>query len=117
MFNDFNNASTEPIAGREPVRAHLGETSPDRRARIERLVARYPELDADELAQLVHWYRREASAMDVALLASNEALTDRFGAFCRVHVAPFNWREKTITALLSAGVVGLFAFGLLGEAA
>ena len=117
MFKDFINLSTEPIDGREPVRTHLGETSPERRARIEGLLARYPELDEAELAELVHWCRREASAMDVALLASNEALTDRFGAFCRVHVAPFNWREKTITALLGAGVVGLFAFGLLGEAA
>ena len=55
--------------------------------------------------------------MDVALLASNEALTEPFGAFCRVHVAPFSWREKAITALLSAGVLGLFAFGLIGETA
>jgi len=117
MFNDFNLSSSEPIAERGAVRAHLGETSPERRARIERLLARYPELEPAELAELVQWYRRDASAMDVALLASNEALTEPFGAFCRVHVAPFSWREKAITALLSAGVLGLFAFGLIGETA
>jgi hypothetical protein len=117
MFKTFTDNSTEPIAGRRAVREHLGETSPERRARIEALVARYPELDPAELADLVHWYRREASAMDVALVASNEAVTERFGAFCRAHVSEFNWRDKAITALLGAGVVGLFAVGLMVEAA
>jgi hypothetical protein len=101
----------------ESVRAHLGEAVPERRARIEALVACYPDLEADELDELVHWYRREASAMDVALVASNEAITERFAAFCRAHVGTFNWRDKAITALLGAGVLGLFAFGLMVEAA
>jgi hypothetical protein len=111
MYKSFNDHSTEPI------RAHLGETSPERRAAIEALVARYPDLAAAELADLLHWYRREASAMDVALLASNESLADRFEAFSRAHVSPFGLREKAITALLSAGVLGLFAYGMLGDVA
>ncbi len=115
MYKDFTN-STEPIGGRRAGRAHLGETSPERRAQIEALVARYPELAPEELAELLRWYRREASAMDVALVASNDAVTERFGAFCRDHVSAFSWREKAITAFLSAGVVGLFAYGLMVEA-
>lgn len=111
MYKSFNDNSTEPI------RAHLGETSPERRARIEALVARYPDLAPAELTELVGWYQREASAMDVALVASNEDLTERFAAFRRAHVSAFNWRDKAITALLGAGALGLFAFGLLGEAA
>jgi hypothetical protein len=55
--------------------------------------------------------------MDVALVASNEAVTERFGAFCRAHVSGLSWRDKAITALLGAGVAGLFAFGLMAEAA
>jgi hypothetical protein len=106
----------EPLVARRPVREHLGETSPERRAQIEALIARYPDLERDELAELVRWYRREASAMDVALIASNEAISEAFGAFCRAHVAPFSLRDKAVTVLLSAGVAGLFAFGLLAEA-
>jgi hypothetical protein len=111
VFKSFNDNSTERI------RPHLGETSPERRAVIEALVARYPDLAATELADLLHWYRREASAMDVALLASNDSLAGRFGAFCRAHVTPFGLRDKAITALLSAGVLGLFAYGVLGDVA
>lgn len=87
-------------------RAYLGETSPKRRARAEGILARYPELDRDELAELLHWYRREASAMDVALLASNEAIRERYHAFRRAHVDRFSLKEKLVGALLVAGGAG-----------
>lgn len=117
MYKPFNENLTEPIGASKPARAHLGETSPERRAAIEAIVARYPDLEPGELDDLVHWYRHEASAMDVGLVASNEALSDRFGAFCRAHVAGFSLRDKAITAFLGASVLGLFAFGLMGEVA
>jgi hypothetical protein len=109
MYKNFEDNS-------EPIRAHLGETSPERRARIECLVVRYPELEPGELAELVHWYRREASAMDVALLASEDGVSEPFAAFCRDHVTPYGWRDKAITALLSAGVLGLIGFAFVGDA-
>lgn len=109
---------TEPVeAPRRRVEPYLGETCREKRARAEEALARYPELDPDELSRLLHWYRREASAMDVALLASDEALRERFQAFHTAHIAPYSWREKVITAALGAGVLGLFAFGLMAEAA
>jgi hypothetical protein len=87
-------------------RAHLGETSPQRRAHAEAILARYPELDAGELAELLHWYRREASAMDVALVASNEAIRERYRAFRHDHVDRFSLKEKLVGALLLAGGAG-----------
>jgi hypothetical protein len=101
-------------SGRES--AYLGETSPERRARAETMLARYPALAGDELAELLRWYRREASAMDVALLASNDAIREAYRAFRRDHVERFTLKERAVTALLAAGVLGLFAFGLLGDA-
>jgi hypothetical protein len=115
MYKNFSQP-TEPIGERRPARVHLGETSPERRAEIEALLARYPDLAPDELADLVHWYRREASAMDVALVASNDAIAEPFGAFCRAHVGGLTMRDKAITVLLGAGVAGLFAVGLMAEA-
>jgi hypothetical protein len=99
-------------------RAHLGETSPQRRARAERIVARYPQLERHELAELLHWYRREASAMDVALLASNESIREPYRAFRRDHVERFSLKEKLVGALLVAGAGGfIVALGLAGAAA
>ncbi len=92
-----------------PDRAHLGETSPRRRARAERHIARYPELDGDELAELLQWYRREASAMDIALIASNEGLREHYRAFRREHVDRFSLKEKLVGALLVAGAAGAVA--------
>ena len=102
---------------RRRVEPYLGETCSEKRAQAEGALANYPHLDPHELSRLLHWYRREASAMDVALVASNETLRSRFEAFHLDHIAPFSWREKLFTAALSAGVLVLFAFGLLAEAA
>jgi hypothetical protein len=93
-------------------RAHLGETSPQKRARAEALLARYPELGSEELAGLLHWYRREASAMDVGLLASNEDIRDRYRAFRRDHVERFSLKDKLVGGLLLAGAAaGIAAIG------
>lgn len=110
MFKNFKADSDEP------VRAHLGETSPERRLRMECLMVRYPDLEPSELAELTRWYRREASAMDVALLASSDVAGAGFARFARDHIAPFNWREKIVATALSAGVLGLIGFAFVGDA-
>jgi hypothetical protein len=110
--------ATEPVeAGKRQVEAYLGETSRRGRAKAERILARYPELDAAELAELLHWYRREASSMDVALLASNEGLRERYRRFRLDHVERFSWKEKSVGAVLAAATVALIAMGLLPEVA
>jgi len=93
-------------AGIAPDRTHLGETSPQRRAFAEKILARYPELGREELAELLHWYRREASSMDVALLASNEGIRERYRAFRRDHVEQLGAKAKAITALIALGIAG-----------
>jgi hypothetical protein len=93
-------------AKRRRERVYLGETSPQRRAHAETVLARYPELDGDELDELLYWYRREASSMDVALIASNEAIREPYRAFRRDHVDRFSLKEKLVGALLLAGGAG-----------
>lgn len=95
---------------------HLGE---DRgtRARAEAILASYPKLEPDELQELLHWYRREASAMDVALVASHERVGEAYRRFYRDHLKRFSWKERLVTAVLASGVIGLLAIGLLPEAA
>jgi hypothetical protein len=95
--------------------AHLGETSRERRARAEELLARYPRLAPAELSDLLQWYRREASAMDVALLASEGRLRSHYRAFRRDHIDGFSLKEKLAGVVLAIGAIGfLGAVALLG---
>jgi hypothetical protein len=109
-MREFPYKTPAPLAG------HLGE---DRaaRARAEELFLRYPGLDRLELAELLQWYRREASAMDVALIASDERLRGKFEAFHARHIQPFGWKDKLVTAVLGSAIIALLAVGLLPEAA
>lgn len=102
-------------ASRREGAAYLGEDRKGR-ARAEALLARYPNLEPGELDELLHWHRRQASAMDVALVASNERVGERYQRFHRDHLERFTWKEKLVTAVLTTGILGLFAFGLLPEA-
>ena len=104
-----NHDPTVRSARLRPDRAHLGETSPEKRARAEAVLARYPELGSEELARLLHWYRREASAMDVGLLASNEDIRDSYRAFRRDHVERFSFKDKLVGGLLVAGAAAAIA--------
>jgi hypothetical protein len=103
-----------PRKGRERV-VHLGETSRERRAHAERLLARYPRLAPGELDELLEWYRREASAMDVALIASDDRIRGRYRAFREDHIDGFSVKEKLASVLLAVGALGFIgAVALLG---
>lgn len=104
-----------------PSRFHLlrgwsprGSTELER-TRIEVLLARYPNLEPVEIEELRHWFRRSATASDVAQLACNEGLYARYRAFRRQHVDPFSWWQKGIVAFLALFPVALVAAALVGE--
>lgn len=104
-----------------PSRFHLlrgwarrGSTERER-TRTEVLIARYPNLEPVEVAELRHWFRHRATAADVAQLASEEWLYDRYRAFRRRHIDPFSWWQKAIVAFLTLGPVALVAAALAGE--
>ena len=61
---------------------------PAARARAEAALAEYPNLSGERLDELVHWFHKEASALDVALVASNEAVAERYRKFREDHIDP-----------------------------
>jgi len=86
------------------------------RARAEALLVRYPQLKDAEIRELQYWFRRRASAADVALLACNESLYPNYRAFSRRFLDPFSWWQIVIMAVLAALPIALLGAALVGDA-
>lgn len=79
----------------------------DRFDAIAALLSRYPHLDDGELADLKHWYAKEASAFDVASLAAKDDLREQYARFRAEHIDRFSARDLMI---IFAGVAFVAAF-------
>jgi len=76
-----------------------------RRVRIEEAIARYPDLSPETLRELTNYFAREASALDVGLIASNEAIAMPYRQFRAEHIDPLkprDWARGTLFALAVA---------------
>lgn len=82
-----------------------------RRAEMESVLADYPHLTEERLAALLAWFRNEASALDVATMASNPTVADRYRSFRADHIDPVTTGEW-MKGLLIAGAA-IFAFILV----
>ncbi|MDE2620534.1 MAG: hypothetical protein KGL54_10270 [Sphingomonadales bacterium] len=86
-----------------------------RRAEVERALARYPHLTAEGLAELTDYFERDASALDVGLIASNPEIAERYQAFRATHVDPLRPRDWVRGALF-AGMVAATLVAMLWPA-
>lgn len=86
-----------------------GAAVSDRFDAIEALLSRYPNLGGSELADLKRWFAKEASAFDVATLASREELSEQYARFRAEHVDRFNTRDLMIMLAGLALVAGALA--------
>jgi hypothetical protein len=84
--------------------------APDRFDAIVALLARYPHLNDAELAELKRWFAKEASAFDIASLATREDLREPYTRFRAEHVDRFSARDLTIILVALAIVVGVIAY-------
>lgn len=82
-----------------------GAPSADRRAQIERMLADYPNLDDERLGDLISWFRKEASALDVATIASNPAIVQPYRRFCADHIDPISGRDMLRGTLFAAAMI------------
>lgn len=86
------------------------EGAPERaepRSRIEDMLARYPDLPPEQVAELIGWFTREASALDVALIASNEAIRPGYTRFRAEHVDRFKLKDAAWAAFFASVVLGV----------
>lgn len=88
----------------------------DRFDQVETLLGRYPAISQDELNDLKHWFRKEASAFEVASLASKETITTGYTRFRQEHIDVFSFRDigkgLIAVAVLIAIVGGLWLLGV-----
>lgn len=64
-----------------------------RRAHVEALLAAYPDVNVEERDLLVRWFRREGSALDVAMLASEPGIARGYARFRAEHIDRFSWTD------------------------
>ena len=82
----------------------------DRFDAIEALLSRYPRIDEAELADLKRWFAKEASAFEVASLASKEELSQQYAQFRAAHIDRFGARDLMVMLAGLALVAGAIAF-------
>jgi len=86
------------------------------RGQVEAALADYPNLSDDRLAALIRWFRKDASAFDVAMLASNEAIAEPYRHFRADHIDRMTGRD-VMKGLLFAAAVGLVVFFIIWRVA
>ena len=80
-----------------------------RRAGIEAALARYPHLSPEAVKELTDWFAREASALDVGLIASNEELAEPWRRFRADHIDPLRPKDWLFGLALVIAVLAVFA--------
>ena len=86
----------DPIVG--------SDASLNRFDRIEAILSAYPDVTDGETDLLKHWFRKEASAFEVASLASKEICQSGYRQFSADHLDRFTAREWTVVAMIFASI-------------
>lgn len=88
---------------------HDGASGAEARARIEAVLAEYPHVGPEGLDELLTWFRKEASSLDVALIASNPAIAEPYARFRADHIDPLRGKDVVRGVLVAALVVAIVA--------
>lgn len=64
------------------------------------LLSQYPDLSPDRREELVRWFRKDASALDVGYIAMDEKLSYPYALFKRDELEPFTLREIVFIVLV-----------------
>ena len=85
----------------------------DRFDYVESVLSRYPDASAAEVEELKKWFTKEASAFEVASMASKESIHAHYAAFRAEHIDGFGTKDYAVAAVaiaIAAAVILYFAF-------
>jgi len=82
----------------------------ERRAEIAAVLLRYPAVQPRELEDLLHWFRDEASALDVGLIASDPALSEPYRRLADDHLGRLGRVEWAMTGAIAVVLLALVAW-------
>ena len=85
------------------------ERSAQRRAFVEDLLVRYPVIESNELEDLKRWFGKEATALEVGLIASDPSLARAYRRFADEHIDPLSKIDLLHAALTITAVMLVFA--------
>lgn len=97
MFQDFNSRTSKATQLEMPV---------PRLDDLADLISRYPNLSEVELARLINLYRH-VSALDVALMSSDEELGPKLNDFFEDHRSQLKTPFRQYAIFVAIGVVGM----------
>jgi hypothetical protein len=73
-----------------------------RRLEVEKSLADYPDLSPDEIINIVHWFKNEASSFEVASVASNSEIQEEYSQFRNLYLAKLTPWEIGLACLFGA---------------
>ncbi|WP_260924516.1 hypothetical protein [Novosphingobium sp. 9] len=79
-----------------------GALAADERGRVAALLARYPALTSDELADVTHWFKRAATPLDVGTLASDTTIAEQYRRYRAEHLDRFGTADMVKAAIFVA---------------
>ena len=94
----------------QPDAPHAGA---DKIARVTALLQQYPDVSSHELGELKTWFRRQATALDIGIVASKEEIAGSYARFREEHIDRFRGKDiaiilATLTAV--AAVIALIVY-------
>ena len=75
------------------------------RLRAIALLERYPSLEGHELKELRNWFLRQATALDVGMVASEHHIRENYKAFRNQNLDRFTMKDAVIALLMIMAVV------------
>lgn len=82
-----------------------------RRLEVRRALARYPHLPSSTVDDLVHWFKQEATANEVAAMMRQLDSQDSFGEFRRAHIDRAD--RPNVAARVAAASIVMVAIAFL----
>lgn len=83
-----------------------------RRLEVQQALSQYPDLPSDKIQDLVRWFKKEATAMEVAVVASQLDKQDSYRDFRRTHIdklSPIEMIGATLVIMLLIVLVAVSA--------